>query len=184
MCKPEYNPIFLCTVESLIKIGLKGLRGPAYLGDNFVAPLDMDIYDSISVDELTKYREKMSDVVSAIANKNNETGKNVGRCRARELGLNWLNRKNRNGEIWYQGLGLAENKKEHEDVVMSISEWADGESIIRHIGYGNDYFCTSDNGKSARGASIFDEDHKQWLASEFGVNFVTPEELGNLIQSI
>ncbi len=188
MCKPDLHEKHLRDVTSLLELGLRGLRGQAYLGDNFLVPSNMEIYENTPIDELIKYREKMGKAERAIANKNQITGKNVGKCRARELGLHWLKRDNRSGEIWYQGLGLAkyknEYKNESKEVVMAVAEWADGESIIRHIGYGNNYFCTSDKGNSANGPSIFDGDHKKWLACEFGVNFVTPNELIGVISAM
>jgi hypothetical protein len=38
-----------------------------------------------------------------------------------------------------------------------VSEWADGDAVAAHIAYGNDIFCTQDQGKSAGGPSILDE---------------------------
>ncbi len=102
MYKPELHETHLCTVKSLI-----GLRGPVYLGDNFSVPLNIDdLYESISLENLIKFRTKMGEVEIAIANNNNKTGLDVGKCRARNLGLRLLKRENKNGEIWYQGLGL------------------------------------------------------------------------------
>jgi hypothetical protein len=171
----------LSIVISLIELGIKGLRGPLYLGDNFLVKPDINIYEAIPIDTLRAYREKMEIVERAIGKRNMAIGGNVSKCRARDLGLNWLTRDHRDGEIWYQGLGLAKNPTESKQVVKAIAEWADGESIIRHIGYGNDYFCTSDQGKGTKGASIFDDAHRKWLTSEFGVQFVTPQELIEII---
>jgi hypothetical protein len=92
-------------------------------------------------------------------------------------------RAHRDGEIWYQGLALCKDIRESKQVVEAIAEWADGESVIRHIGYGNNYFCTSDKGNSTKGASIFDDYHRKWLECEFGVKFVTPKELSEIISA-
>ncbi len=184
MCKPDIHENHIRTITSLLELGLRGLRGQVYLGDNFSVPSNMDIYEFTAIDELIKFREKMGKVEIAIGNRNQATGKNVSKCRARELGLKWLKRDHRDGEIWYQGLGLCRDECESKQVIEAIAEWADGESIIRHIGYGNNYFCTSDEGKSTKGASIFDSDHRKWLACEFGVKFVTPKELAEVISAI
>jgi len=184
MCRPELHEDHLRTITLLLGLGLRGLRGQAYLGDNFSVPSNIDLYESITIDALIKFREKMGTVEIAIGNKNQETGKNVSKCRARELGLKWLKRDHRDGEIWYQGLGLCKDACESKQVIEAIAEWADGESIIRHIGYCNNYFCTSDKGNSTNGASIFDDDHRKWLACEFGVKFVTPKELFEVISAI
>lgn len=184
MSKSDLHTSHLSTVTSLLNLGLRGLRGPAHLGDSFSIQSNMDIYESITTDELIKFREKMEAVEIAIGNKNIKTGKSVGKCRARKLGLKWLMREHRDGEAWYQGLALCKDKFENKQVVEAIAEWADGESIIRHIGYGNNYFCTLDEGKSAKDASIFDNEHRKWLECEFAVQFVTPEELAEVISAI
>lgn len=181
MSKLDLHASHLNTVTSLLDLGLRGLKGPAYLGDNFSIPASMDIYESITTDELIKFREKMEAVEIAIGNKNIKTGKSVGKCRARKLGLKWLMRDHRNDEIWYQGLALCKDKSENKQVVEAIAEWADGESIVRHIGYGNNYFCTLDEAKNAKGASIFDSEHRKWLKCEFEVQFVTPKDLAEVI---
>jgi hypothetical protein len=184
MLKPNLAQYHIITVESLFKLGLRGLRGPAYLGDNFIIPIDIDIYEPTTLDDLIKVRDIMANIEVAIAKKNIETGENVGKCRAIDLGLNWLRREQRNGEIWYQGLALRRDKKEHDKVVKAIAEWADAESIIRHIGYGFDYFCTSDMGNSVKNTSIFDDKHRKWLEDKFMVKFVTPKELANVVHKI
>lgn len=177
MQKPTIHESHKLVVVELLQLGFRALRGQTYLGDNFIVPVDLDIYPKTPIDELIKIREKMVEVEVAVGSRNLETGKNIGKCRARELGLKRLERDGRSGEIWYQGLALCEGK----EVIEAVKEWADGESVMRHIGYDNDYFCTLDEGKSAKGPSIFDSEHKQWLSCKFGVKFTNPRELSEIL---
>lgn len=177
MQKPIIHESHKQVVNKLLQLGFRALRGQTYLGDNFIVPVDLDIYPKTPIDELIKIREKMAEVEIVVGSRNLETGKNVGKCRARDLGLKRLEKDGRSGEIWCQGLALCEGK----EVIEAVSEWADGESVTRHIGYGNDYFCTLDEGKSAKGSSIFDNEHKQWLSCKFGVKFTNPRELSEIL---
>ena len=58
-----------------------------------------------------------------------------------------------------------------------VREWADGDSIAAHYGFGIDLFCTADCGKNARGPSVLDSDNRKWLREEFGIQFVTLDEI-------
>jgi hypothetical protein len=178
MNKPNIHKYHLQTVTSLLELGLWGLKGSGYLSHDFLDSLNIKFCEPIAIETLVSYIDKMDVVESAIECKNQDTGKSVGKCRARNLGLEQLLQHNLMGKaLWEEGLNFCDPKK----VAEAISEWADAESIIRHIGYSNDYFCTSDKGKSTKGASIFDDDHKQWLTTEFGVKFITPDELAELV---
>jgi hypothetical protein len=67
----------------------------------------------------------------------------------------------------------AHNEKEF---AKACAEWADGELVSSHIAYQNDLLCTNDRARAA-GVSIFDAENRRWLTAEFGVRFVTLEEL-------
>jgi len=178
MQKTKINDVHKKKVTNILNLGLRALRGNLYLGDNFLPTLDCDIYDSIAIDEWIKISERMQRIEIAIAKKNKESSKDVGKCRARNLGLKLLGPKNKSKKVWYEGLSLCEDKKE---VNSAVAEWADGESVIRHFGYTNDYFCTLDEGKGGNKASILDKEHKEWLSCEFGLKFVKPKELVEII---
>lgn len=100
----------------------------------------------------------------------------VGRAIAVSLGLKFSQRA---GQIewWFAGLKRIQGPHERGAMNRAIAEWADGESVIAHIGYGFDLFCTNDSGKRGNVPSIFAPDNKVWLSSTYGVTFVTLEEL-------
>ena len=78
--------------------------------------------------------------------------------------------------------GRAEDIEEKE-FARAVAEWADGDSVAAHIAYTNDIFCTEDQGRSAGGKSIFDEENRRWLSHTYDVRFATVAELANQIRS-
>ena len=69
------------------------------------------------------------------------------------------------------------------DVDNFFAEWADGDSIATCYGHELDYFCTNDEGKSAKGNSILSQTNRRWLKKEFGVNIVSPHQLTSKFKS-
>ena len=59
----------------------------------------------------------------------------------------------------------------------AIAEWADGDMIAAHYGYDNDVFCTNDRAKGAGSSSVMSAKNWAWLTSDYGVRFMTLEEL-------
>jgi hypothetical protein len=85
-------------------------------------------------------------------------------------------------EFWFQGFGRAEDGAESKAVMAVVKEWADGDSIAAHYGYGMDLFCSDDCGKSASSPSILDQTNRQWLSERFGIRFVTLAQLSLLVR--
>jgi hypothetical protein len=221
--------------SAALSLGLRALSGQGRFCDNFlVEDNDGSFYANIPIDELIQCREKAGEVEISIAKRCLNTGINVGRCRAFELGCKYREReierlkhelKKREEEItiltasknqdearklrfqysdkhhklfeitkeidrlsnksfWYEGLKFAKEKEikaiaeenEQKTVEKAVAEWADGENIVRHIGYGINVFCTNDKGISS-GKSILDAEHRQWLSEQYGVVFCTASEL-------
>ena len=72
-------------------------------------------------------------------------------------------------------------KKEKRQIEKAFAESADGDLAAAHIGFGNDYLCTEDRGRSAIGPSIFDDDHRAWLKAAYGVEIVNAQQLSDLL---
>ncbi|MEJ7575938.1 MAG: hypothetical protein WKF74_02915 [Pyrinomonadaceae bacterium] len=83
---------------------------------------------------------------------------------------------------WRIGLKNAP-PSEAQNIAKALAEWADGDAIAAHVGYKNDFFCTRDTGKSAGAASILSPQNRAILESKFGVKFISPEGLGDIIDS-
>ncbi len=81
---------------------------------------------------------------------------------------------------WHIGIKNAP-ATEAENISKALAEWADGDAVAAHVGYKNDYFCTRDEGKSAGLSSVLSPQNRAILESKFGVKFISPESLCNLI---
>lgn len=78
---------------------------------------------------------------------------------------------------WFSLLQSAKDEQEHQQIQKAVGEWADGDTVATHIAYRNDIICVADKGKSAGGASIFDQRNRAWLEQIYGVKFATLSEL-------
>jgi hypothetical protein len=105
----------------------------------------------------------------------------LGQAVARDLGLQLSERRDdlAQPELWHQGLGRARGKTELKKVARATREWADGDSVGAHHGFGIQLFCTEDQGRSGR--SVLGHDSRKWLNEEFGIEFVTLAELAERV---
>ena len=78
---------------------------------------------------------------------------------------------------WFEVLDQPKDVHEERAIERAIGEWADGDTVAAHIGYGHDAICTEDMGQSAGAPSIFDAANRAWLASAYGVHILNPSEL-------
>jgi hypothetical protein len=76
----------------------------------------------------------------------------------------------------------AEAGRERE-FACAVGEWADGDSVAAHVVYGNDVFCTEDQGRSVKGGSILGSANRLWLARTYDLKFATIQELASQIRS-
>jgi len=106
----------------------------------------------------------------------------VGKAAAIKLGLE-LTKKYGNGkdELFHRGLGRAKTSSERRSVASVVAEWADGDSIAAHYGFGMDLFCSEDFGLSSKKASVLDVNHRRWLKSDFDIGFVTLNDLARML---
>lgn len=85
---------------------------------------------------------------------------------------------------WNCFLDRPKNDQENNEIDDAVAEWADEDALAAHHGYRNDFFCSQDFGRAAVkrfGQSILDTSHRAWLTSTLGIQFVTVEELANLL---
>lgn len=69
-----------------------------------------------------------------------------------------------------------ESEIEEKKFYKACAEWADGETVAAHIAYGNEFLCTNDFGLSGT-RSIFSSQNRDWLETEYGVRFITLDQL-------
>jgi hypothetical protein len=164
-------------IRAAVTLGMRGLRAPARFGSYHareeICPLFMP---PGGMPELLRCMDGVNKIATEMARRH------VGQAVAVELGVHFSQRDHvSEPELWLQGLGRARNKTETEKVAKAISEYADGDSIASHYGFGIEKFCSDDFGKGAAGPSVLDRDHRKWLADEFGLQFVTLSELAERV---
>jgi hypothetical protein len=111
------------------------------------------------------------------ANKFGEVGRKleslgVGRARITAIGSRFAPA----GAYWTQGLAMAP-ATEDKGIASAIAEWADGDTVSAHVAYENHYLCTRDVGKGSIDNSVFSKAHRAWLERDYGIAFVTPDDL-------
>lgn len=173
----ELDMRFSERVRSAVALGMRGLRAPARFGSfhakDEICPLFMP---PGGMQELLRRMDAVNSIATEMAKRH------VGHAVAVELGVQFSQRDRApEPELWFQGIGRARNKTEADKVAMAINEWADGDSIASHYGFGIEIFCSDDFGKNAAGPSVLDREHRKWLANEFGIQFVTLAELATRV---
>jgi hypothetical protein len=105
-------------------------------------------------------------------------GRGFGKDAIERIGNDIAGRLGQNG-LWHTFLDRAADSTQNELIADAVGEWADQDAIAAHIGYGLDYFCTADTGRSAThlGASIFTQANRAWLTSTYGIRFITLDDL-------
>ena len=153
-------------LEDAEKLGFQIMRCHRFGG--LVNP---DIKDSLYVKLDSSSIDQWMTTFAMVAKELETRG--VGMSIVQKLGEEYVAK----GQIWPEGLDNAPSA----DVKRAVAEWADGDSVAAHVAFGNYFFCTLDQGKSAGSPSVFSPENKLWLESEYQIKFVTPKELCELM---
>lgn len=167
---PGNGPELQRYLEAALELGFRLMRFP-----RLAMPLNLVLKESMY------HPQEMSDEFTSL----------LGRIEARLAGagfvMSQLEALGLSGvmvsEPWFKGIRTLPDDQ-WKKVANAVAEWADGDAITMHIAYGNDYFCTRDEGKSAGASSILAPSNRTWLENEYGVQFVTPEELAEIIKAL
>lgn len=104
----------------------------------------------------------------------------VGFSQLKELAEKFASRANV-VEPWFKSLERTIDVHERNAVNRAVAEWADGDTLGAHIGYGIEFFCTEDAGKSAGASSILDANNRVWLKERFGVKIISLSDLAKMV---
>jgi len=168
------NPLALARIQGALDLGMFPLRTAALFtrrhDDRF--PLFVPAGGHA---ELLSCMDKVNALTIEIMNRG------FGQAVARDLGLRFSERRENlaKPELWHQSLGRASGKKERRQVAEAVAEWADGDSVGAHYGFGINLFCSEDLGGS--GPSVLDRNNRKWLKDEYGIDFVTLSELAQRV---
>ena len=164
-------------VRTALELGMRPLRTAARIGGYHLRDQDCELYESDGgIPELIRCMDKVNELTTEIARQG------VGQAIAVQLGLRFSQRDGvENPELFLQGLGRAKDKPERKKVAEAIREWADGDSVAAHYGFGMKLFCSDDFRKNGAGHSVLDHGNRQWLSTKFGIEFVTLAELAQRV---
>lgn len=70
-----------------------------------------------------------------------------------------------------------DNNLSEKQYGKDFAEWADGDALAAHYGYGIDYFCTNDEAKNAGRYSVFYNDNLNAVKNKFGIKVKSPCKL-------
>jgi hypothetical protein len=162
------EPRFSERIQAARSLGMRALMVPRLLGSGVCAK---DDYGTLfePVGDLEQF------VARGVRLRSEIGARGIGHAVAVKLGLDGLSQPG----FWYQGLRHASRNKVKE----AVAEWADGDSLAAHYGYGIDLFCTRDCAKKAGKVSVLHPDNRRWLSEEFGIQFVTLAELAERVRA-
>lgn len=175
--RPALDSQASARVQGALDLGMQTLWTPARIGHSHVDP---QTYPMFRYDEgLPTFTRYMDDVNTMAAN---IEARGVGRSVAVELGRRFSTRDGVDTpELWLQGLGRTRTNAERQKVAAAISEWADGDSIAAHYGFGIQLFCSEDFGRASKGRSVLDDENRKWLTDSFGISFVRLRDLAQRV---
>jgi hypothetical protein len=160
-------------IQRALTLGMQPLRTAARFGGYRSPNKDYATYEPDGgISELVCCMEEVNALTTEIMRRG------LGTAAAIKLGLQFSERDGVTGlEFFQQGLGRAKDKRERKRVAAVVREWADGESIAAHYGFGMQLFCSEDSGRSTPSRSVLDTENRQWLSTTFGIQFITLAEL-------
>lgn len=171
------DPRSSARVRAALELGMRPLRTAARIGGYHLRDQDCELYEPDGgILELIHCMDKVNELTTEIARRG------VGQAIAVELGLQFSQRDSaEKPELFLQGLGRAKDKPEKRRVAEAVREWADGDSVAAHYGFGMKLFCSEDFAISGQGGSVLDAQNRQWLHESFGIEFLTLSELAKRV---
>jgi len=166
---PGLHAIVIRWRTEAIKLGARFMRCP-----RIGTPKPPQFIDSDYVPETDNERSDRQDRFSKILQ--TIDSKSVGISVAKRIGDN-INVRLDAQQPWFANLDSPLDIHEERSVERAIGEWADGDTVAAHYAYRNDLLCSEDIAKSAAGNSIFEQSIRTEMAEEFGIKFVTINEL-------
>jgi hypothetical protein len=177
--RTDINPRILARIETARALGMRGLIGPRRFGDSLVVRgFGEDFYEPYPLGAaFVAAADAANGLDLAIVRRG------LGRAQVIELAKSFSERAGAAGEWWPQGLGRTISAAERKKVRAAVNEWADGEALAAHVGYGNDLFCTNDHAAGHGDRSVLHPAHRSWLL-ERGVSVVTVSQLAARLKGL
>jgi len=166
------RPDTVARVRRALDLGLRILSAPRP-GGTPIDSLDGELYAK-DINSLTRL-ERYEAIAAAIE------ARGLGFARVLKVA-----RSRSHGPDSPSGLGCVDRASSPGDltkVARAVAEWADGDSVAAHYGYGNDLFCTQDRAARAGRDSVMHPAQRSWLQRVYGVEFVSIAGLAARLRS-
>jgi len=177
-------------VERILRLGVKVLHVPRVALCAFV-PIPEDSWAEGHTFSVEQRQERHSDFVRSFPDKGTRPLRDLGASLVRTHNLDTAS------VIWYPGWPAPEELIWIRGIVAEfdtprqfssrdrfvshvrslISEWCDLDVLASHYAYGNDYFCTFDEGRKAGRRAILHRTRWADLEKQFGIKCVTPRQM-------
>jgi hypothetical protein len=160
-------------IEAAVALGMCALMAPARMAGpprvkEQICPLFMPVG---GMTELLRLMDNVNDMATRIGSRGvgSAVAIELGKQSSKEAGIS-------KPELWITGLGRTQSKNK---LSKAVREWADGDVVAAHYGFGLDLLCSED----CRRKSVFQPSNRKWLSEDFGVRFVTLAELAEMVAS-
>lgn len=173
--RKQLHPEVISRLEAALKVGMRVLGAPR-IGSLRIEDPDNVIYyqevpNTVGQSERLDRYFKVAEAIESRA---------AGFAQIQRLAAKFAQRAGVT-EPWYKSLERTIDVHEKNAVIRAVAEWADGDSVAAHVGYGIDFFCTEDAGNSAGANSILNAENRTWLHEHFGVRIITLNALAKMI---
>jgi len=164
------HPEVIARATAARALGVRVLKDVPRIGAYKIEDPNNDFYHANDPEQpLEEWLCRIQDVSSAIEKR----GLGFAQIKALDLGM----RPKDSAEAWFKALNNAKDIHEERAIERAFGEWADGDAIAAHVAYGLDVFCSADVGNSNGMNSILDPSNRQWLTEEYGVQFMSFDNL-------
>lgn len=165
---PGNNPYLTSHLKDALSVGIKLMHCPRLAG--VINPDLQEAWFVPAPTSISNFANTFGEVVRKI------DAAGVGITHIKAIGTKYVAM----GQTWFDAL-INAPPADDGIIAKAVAEWADGDSIAAHIAYGNHYFCTRDLAVGSGVNSVFSADNRNWIEVDYGVRFVTPEELAALL---
>jgi hypothetical protein len=169
----DVGPWIRARIEAACAMGMRALIGPRRFGDSLtVRGFGEGFYEPLPPGAAFVAAADTANALDAAI-----VARGLGRAQVIGLAKSFSERDGASDEWWLQGLERTRSTAERKKVRRAVNEWADGEVLAAHAGYGNDLFCTHDSGGDLSDRSILHPSHRVWLSEAHGVTFINIAQL-------
>jgi len=171
---PGMRPVLSDRLREAFEMGFRYIPVPR-LGTT--RPADFQAFEQYRIpltqqqkDDIWPLLERIADVLHHVE------AKGYGRMILERIATRIQSRSGMVNVPWYHGLDQPKSIAEEKEIDRAVAEWADGDTVAVHIGYGLDAICTQDKA-GGQANSVFSAPGRNWLQQTYGVEILDLDQL-------